>query len=107
MEDPTMNKIIIEKLKEYEHLMIQKRIIEESLETIKQVILPELPADTKIATEDGTFTVERKQSWKFSDETVHAEEELKARKEREKQDGTAVAEPGEPYLVYRQAKKGE
>lgn len=101
-ENPAMNTIIIEKLKEYEHLMIQKRVIEEDLKTIKEVILPELPKDTKIATELGTFTVETKKKWVYSEETLHAVEELKARKEREEQDGTAVATDGDAFLVYRE-----
>jgi hypothetical protein len=92
---------VVAELKRYEKLTLEKRAIENELEMIKEELVPQLPADKPIETQDGVFTVEARLSWKYSDATTNQEKVLKDMKTREQQDGTATATPGKSFLVYR------
>lgn len=93
---------VIESLKQYEELMLKKRAIENELEALKSELIPKLPRETEIGTETGFFVVACRDKWTYSRETRALKENLKSAEKLEQQNGVAVAEPGEPYLVYRE-----
>lgn len=93
---------VIDSLKLYEELILKKRAIENKLEALKAELVPVLPRDASIETENGSFTVASRDKWIYSQETQSLKEKLKSAEKREQQDGTAVSEPGEPYLVFKE-----
>ncbi len=97
-----MNADTIKKLKAYEKLMLEKRMLENELEALKEELVPELPADKTVETELGVFSIKSKTSWKYSPKVKDAEEKIKTLKQREQQDGTAEPVKGSPYLEYRE-----
>lgn len=99
-----MNQTTIDRLKEYESLMLKKRALENEIDVLKSELLPELPRDKAIETENGTFNVESRMKWTYSESTQEADKDIKATKKSEEQDGTAEGVPGEAFLVYRENK---
>lgn len=96
-----MNPKLAKSLKAYEELMLKKRAIENELDAMKEELIPQLP-DVPVETEIGVFSVKSRPKWIYSKATRELDKELKGAQEREKQDGTAVAEPGAPFLEYRE-----
>lgn len=95
---------VVDKLKQYEQLMIDKRGLERDIEILKEAIVPELPVGKTIETEIGTFTVQSRLKWTHSKYVKELKTHLKEIEDAEKQDGTATSEPGEPFLVYTEKK---
>jgi hypothetical protein len=93
-----------DKIRDYERLMLQKKALENEIDMLKEEIIPGLPADTVIETDNGQITVESRVKWIYSIETQLMDKGLKEAQMREKQDGTAEQEPGKPFLVYREGK---
>lgn len=82
----------IDKLKDYEKLMLQKRGIENELDLLKEEIIPLLDVKQPYATELNIFTVEERNKWTYSGEVLNAENSLEKLKKLEKQNGVATAE---------------
>lgn len=96
------NEAVVKSLKQYEDLMLKKREIENELEIIKEEVMPHLSTGTKLQTAKGYFTVQTRLKWTYSAETRKLDTQVKDLKKREEQDGTAVAAPGDPFLVYKE-----
>lgn len=96
-----MNQTTIDRLKEYEKLMLQKRALENELEILKEELVPELPRGKEIATENGVFNISSRDKWTYSIGTQALDKKLKDLQKLEQQSGVATSEQGEPFLVYR------
>lgn len=92
------------KLKQYEGLKLEQRILERKIKNLQQEIIPCLDPDATIETEDGTITVEHRNTWEYSSELQKEEEKLNNSKRRARAEGTATKIEGELYLVYREKK---
>lgn len=92
---------VIEKFERYEALKNSIREMEAEVKELAPELIKYVPQDSSVATNSGSFTLKSKTTWQYTLETQVAEEELKATKRREEQDGSAIAKPGTPYIEYR------
>ena len=89
---------------EYAELKIEIAELEAKCDALKPELLEQIPSDSKIDMEYGTFTLSSRKVWKYSDETTDLEDELKAKKKKEEQLGVAEATEGASFIVFK-AKK--
>lgn len=89
---------------EYEETQVAIKELEEKRDSLKPLLVDLIPRDAKIDTGNGTFTIASRKTWRYSEETVSMEQELKDRQKEEQQTGVAEAVDGEPYIVYKQKK---
>jgi hypothetical protein len=89
----------------YEELKRTIADLESKCDEIKPQLITLIPADTKIETGTGTFSLSSRKVWVYSSETTSLETEVKERKKEEEQTGIATAKDGEPFIVFK-AKKG-
>lgn len=86
---------------EYEDIQIKIKELEERRDAIKPHLIQHIPEDSVVKTERGSFTIKRRNTWQYSDYLTSKEEELKKAQAEERQDGTAIEVPGNPYVEYR------
>jgi len=97
---------IKQKFLRYENMKLEAKAVETEMKELAAELVQYVPEGEKLSGTSGVFSAKVRNSYKYSDGTKRAEEELKATKKREEQDGTATVIPGDPYLEYR-ANKGE
>lgn len=93
--------------RKYENLKTEIKLLEAECDQLKPMLMPYVPEEGELKTDDGTFTVRSKVTYVHSMEVQADEEELKQKKQREIQDGTAVEKKGAPYLQYNPKKAGK
>lgn len=86
--------------KRYEHLKGIVKEAEAELKKLQPFILPLVPEDKEFVTEKGYFYIQKRATWKFSDEVEAEEEKLEQMKAGEKAKGIAEAMYTDT-LVYR------
>lgn len=86
---------------EYEDLKRSIAELEEKCEELKPKLIACIPEDAKINTGTGIFSLSSRKKWQYSPETTALEDTLKARQKEEQQTGVAVAESGEPFIVFK------
>jgi predicted RNase H-like nuclease (RuvC/YqgF family) len=91
----------------YEQLKTEVKTIESEIKDLQPIIIPYIPEGAEIETNDGKFTINRKMAYVYSSRVKTMEEELKEAKKREEQDGTAVPNPGEPFIKYNPKRVGK
>lgn len=89
---------------EYAELKMEIAELEAKCDALKPELLEQIPSDSKIDMEYGTFTLSSRKVWRYSDETTELEEEVKAKKKQEEQLGIAEAIAGSSFIVFK-AKK--
>jgi len=95
-----MDEEIKNKFKEYEELKIKAKSIEERLNDLKPLLVDSIPEDTSIEASFGKFSLKRRTEWKYTDNTLRMQTELKEIQKVEQQTGEAEATLGEPYIQY-------
>lgn len=102
-----MNKELEQNVKRLENILLEKKLLENQEKDLRAAIVAGMTAEglQEIKTNDGKFTTASRKKWTFSPAVTELEERLDATKKREQQDGTAVAEQGDPYLVYKENKE--
>lgn len=94
-----------EQFERYAKLKVEEKKIKAEIESLAPMILGEVPDGESIDLSGyGTFTSKRRTEWLYSTELQVAEEEVKSRRFREQQDGTAIEKPGTPFLEFRATK---
>lgn len=91
----------------YENLQTEIKMLEAERDELKPMLIPYVPEGGDLKTDDGTFTVRAKTTYVHSMEVQADEEELKAKKQREIQEGVATPKAGAPYLQYNPSKGGK
>ncbi len=88
----------------YAQLKRQAAELEDEMEKLKPQLAEELKTlpDSRLKTGFGTFSMQRKAKWKYSELTQQIEDDLKTRQKQEQQDGIATAEYSE-YLLFKAA----
>lgn len=92
-----------ETLKRYEILKLEIKEREAELEMLKPDVMAAIPEGADgVATERGTFTLQRRRAWEYSPAVKELESELKDTKKKEEQTGVAKEGFGAAYLVYKE-----
>jgi len=94
-------------LQQYANLKEQEKVIADEIAKINPLILAEIQAaevDKVEAKDIGTFSLAARETWKYSENVVLAEEGLEELKLAEKRDGTATSTE-KPYLVFKAPKE--
>lgn len=94
----------IEVMKRYEDLKLQVKDLESEIDMLKPELVAAMPEDTEIKTDRGTFVIQKRRVWQYSQQAQNMDKELKDIKKHEEADGTAVEGFGAPYVVYRENK---
>lgn len=89
-----------ETLLKYEELKIKQREIEKELDELKPIVTELIPEDAEVAVAYGSFYIQKRPKWTYSNIIINGEKALKEHKKQEEADGTATA-TFTPILYYR------
>ena len=103
MSDMAISQDAAAKMRRYEEIKIQIRELEEEAEVLKPIIVKAMPDQVEVAGEAGTFVVQKRATWKFSEKHKEQKEKLKELEATEKAKGIAIPTYSD-ILVYTLAK---
>ena len=88
----------------YAQLKRQMAELDDEIEELKPKLAEELKTlpDSKLKTDFGAFSIQRKARWTYSEVAQQLESELKTRQKQEQQDGIATAEYSE-FVQFKAA----
>ncbi len=89
----------------YEDYKREIAVLEEHCEALKPQLLTLVPADSKIDTGTGVFSLSSRKKWKYTDDTMELEKELKDKMKEEEQLGLATFEDGTPFIIFKAKKE--
>lgn len=92
---------VVDKFERYEALKLQAKEIDAEMSGLKEELIDYVP-EGGLTTHKGKFTISSKGKYLYSERTQQTEKELKDTKKYEEQAGIAVAQPGTPFLVYKE-----
>lgn len=98
-----MTEEVKDALLEYEELKIDAKKIEERLEELKEIILPNI-GEEPINARSGYFEIKKKTTWKYSAELKVKQEEVKKLEKDEVAKGIATPSVS-TYLQYNHGKE--
>lgn len=92
--------------KEYAEVMVEKRKLEEKLDELKSVIIQSLKKEPeqKKETDFGSFTLNARKQWVYTDKVKKMEEKVLIAKDKEQKQGVAKALTSE-YVTFTTARK--
>ena len=89
---------------QYEEIQMAIKELEQQRDQLKPLLVEHIPEDSVVKTDNGSFTIKRRNKWTYSSPLQELEADLKDKQKEERQSGIATEVPGEPYVEWRQNK---